>query len=207
MDAETHSKLFGLIGLVGFCTFWGAIFISYIFCSRELNKKQKQISSMQAEHHEQLSKAGLRIVEVEREKQARDEWYKSLHQAVDTEQKLVKDLQAALDIKPPIGLSRAADWTLDDRLNFRKFLESTTGTALMNRMRHVESKTAVDACKDSLTTTHSAARASGISDSIEWLLSMARDLPISGAPAAQDANHPTTAEQDEGQPVEIRRSF
>lgn len=109
-----------------------------------------------------------------------------------------------------MGLAFAPDWTVENVLNLRKFILTPTGKSFMQRARAVEAAGCVRSCKDAMHTTHSAARAAGFSDCLEWVESMAghdMEKKLSGAPAVQGANYPTADDQEAGQPVAIRRAF
>lgn len=66
----------------------------------------------------------------------------------------------------------ASEWTDEDRTRLLQFLRNPTGEKFILRARAVESKNAIAACQDSVTTTHSAARAAGFSDAVKWMLSL-----------------------------------
>ncbi len=72
---------------------------------------------------------------------------------------------------PPLS----APWMVDDVLNLAKFLETPTGIKLRQRARAMEYSTAVSSCRDAFHTAHSAGIATGVSDTINWLESLASD--------------------------------
>lgn len=108
--------------------------------------------------------------------------------------------------KPLFGLTATPPWSTDERRMFAAFLQSPTGRSLWERARHVEAGMAITACADSITHAHSAGQASGFSECLKWLESLAKDEPISGASAVQGATT-TTGNQDGAVPVEFKRSF
>lgn len=108
------------------------------------------------------------------------------------------------------GLSVIPDWTIDEVRVLRRFLDSAVGKTLMARARAVEYQSAIAAARDPMHTVHSAARTAGFSDCLTWIESLASDKlaqTLSGASAAQDANHSTDPVQNEGEQVAVRRSF
>lgn len=82
----------------------------------------------------------------------------------------------------------ALAWTVADVLNLRKFLQSDTGAKLLQRARAMEYNIAVNACRDAVHTAHSAGMAAGVSDTVQWLQSLA------GEEMRQKLSEPTPVE-------------
>lgn len=81
-------------------------------------------------------------------------------------------------------------WNREDRAILNTFLSNPTGRNLVVRARALEAKVAIDACKDVMTPVHSAGRAAGFSDAIDWLIS----LSISSSEADVESFRPEAAE-------------
>lgn len=100
----------------------------------------------------------------------------------------------ALPSLPVVG-----DWHPSDRDNLNRFLESRTGKKLIERGRAVEYATSVAACADKISQGHSAPRAAGFSDCLNWLLSLS--VAASAKPQidsrAQGDAQPIESELDE----------
>ena len=97
-----------------------------------------------------------------------------------------------------LPLNVAREWLPQHRDNLVNFLASDTGIALMQRMQCVASKNAQAGAADVMHTAHSAGRATGFYDALEWLQSQARIEfeTISGADADQSA---TSAQEQQGE--------
>jgi hypothetical protein len=72
------------------------------------------------------------------------------------------------------GPVEAPDWLPEHRRAFVSFLATDAGKTLLQRAAAVQANTAVAACNDSISTTHSAARAAGFGDCLVWLVSLSR---------------------------------
>lgn len=53
-------------------------------------------------------------------------------------------------------------------------MSGPTGSALLARARALEAANALHGCQDAITSTHSAGRAAGFSDCVNWLESLSR---------------------------------
>jgi hypothetical protein len=104
---------------------------------------------------------------------------------------------------PIIAPTIPPDWTTADVSALRGFFNTATGGKLLQRGRAMEYSMAVTACGDSMHTVHSAARAAGISDTLNWLESLASDKMLSRLTGAQVRNlNPATSDQDDAELAE-----
>ena len=78
----------------------------------------------------------------------------------------------------------APDWTPEDAMHWKQFLQSPAGQALWLRARAREASLCVAACAGK----HDPKTAGGFSFTLNWLEGMANAESISAASAAQDAN-------------------
>ena len=85
---------------------------------------------------------------------------------------------------PLRAISYVIEWGQSDAKNWDAFLQSETGRRFQLRLRAVESKHAIDACKESISTTHAAGCAAGFSQCIEMMLAWrsAFEVPVSQEP-------------------------
>lgn len=86
----------------------------------------------------------------------------------------------------------APDWTEDNRRVWSQFLKSDVGWVLWQRMLAVSNDLAQRSCQDSMHTAHSAGRAAGFRDAVDWLHSLSRvsrdtDTTASEATPGEDA--------------------
>lgn len=75
---------------------------------------------------------------------------------------------------PCLFLRGVPEWREDDKARWLTFLDSETGKRLMLRAHAVLFQNALEGCKDSFTTAHSAGRAAGFAEAIEWMQSLSR---------------------------------
>ena len=96
------------------------------------------------------------------------------------------------------------DWTQQEAMILRTFLNTPTGEILLKRARSLESVNAINGSKDVFHTQHSAGRTAGFSDAINWLESLASEQTINSLSAAQPQNEHNTADGQfqEAAPVE-----
>lgn len=73
----------------------------------------------------------------------------------------------------PAALPLVSQWTELDRQNLHRFLSSSSGVKLLNRLRAVELHNAVMGAKDVLHTSHSAGLTVGYGDAIKQVISLA----------------------------------
>lgn len=121
-----------------------------------------------------------------------------------SKKKPMKAAEASL----PAGraLPTAVPWTVEDVLELRKFLLHPTGLKLLERGRAMQFDRAVANSRDVFHTQHSAGVTVGISDTLNWIESLASDQlyqNLSRPSGDQDGN-PNTAsgEQDDAALVE-----
>lgn len=75
---------------------------------------------------------------------------------------------------PCLFLRGVPEWREDDRARWLTFLNSETGKRFLLRAHAVLFENALQGCKDSITTTHSAGKAAGFAEAIEWMQSLSR---------------------------------
>lgn len=105
----------------------------------------------------------------------------------------------AAGLQPGRGEFRAAgpveapDWLPEHRRGWCDFLSSPAGKILLQRAAAVHANFAIAACNDSVTTTHSAARAAGFGDALQWLESLSRSARANAdaGPATEGQNQDT----------------
>ncbi len=107
--------------------------------------------------------------------------------------------------EPLSAPSPAPEWTAADVSTLRAFLQTPTGQSLLKRGHAQEFNTAISACQDPMHTVHSAARAAGFSDAIQWLESLASDQMLSRLTGDQVKN--TDAQEQNDLSASERRSF
>jgi hypothetical protein len=99
----------------------------------------------------------------------------------------------------PLPLPVAPDWRPQHKDALVSFFKSEAGTVLVQRMAAVAAHNARAASQDAMHASHSAGRAAGFYDALEWLASQSRiefETRISGAAADQAA---TSAQPSEGE--------
>lgn len=93
----------------------------------------------------------------------------------------------------------APDWDPRHQAELARFLRTDAGRVFSDRFRAVEAHAALEACKDTFHTQHSAGVAAGFAQARAWMLSLSRASRDPEAPHSEaDLNsEPNTEEQGE----------
>lgn len=85
-------------------------------------------------------------------------------------------------------------WSQMDRDNLSRFLASTSGRKMVQRMRSFEAVNAIAGAKDMLHTSHSAGRSMGYGEAVDHLISLSSACDVK---QATDIGAPGVAPADE----------
>lgn len=104
-------------------------------------------------------------------------------------------------------IDRPTDWSHDEAMYLRRFLETPTGKTFLARARKIEARTAVIGAHDLMHSAHSAGVTVGFGDCLNWIESLASDKMISDSVAVTTEQQTADADKDGSEPVEPRRHF
>jgi hypothetical protein len=93
----------------------------------------------------------------------------------------VAQLRAAAYLKAEtFRASAAPDWTQDDTANFRTFISTASGQALILRLNAMVATVAIAGCNDPMHTTHSAGIGAGWDEAIKKLIEHSKFSRVAG---------------------------
>lgn len=111
----------------------------------------------------------------------------------------LRQREATVISSPLLSVVPAPPWSPEDARQLLTFLRSPTGQTMLMKARAMEASTCVAACAGK----GNPSRAAGISDTLNWLESLAT---ISGADPVQTANDETSHAQNENLDPELSYS-
>lgn len=105
--------------------------------------------------------------------------------------------QVIEELNAPDRYDVAPDWTPDDALKFRAFLQTDTGLTFRQRLAAVGASVAIKGAGDVMHTAHSAGCAFGWQECQRWILSLSR--------VVREPDHKTDEARPEGEDELLER--